>query len=85
MVHLLLVRVVLLAACYSFEIRLPRFARDRHIARRVPSSFRNALELVHGICLLQYAGLPNLERIVGSTVKIQQHVRIREAQPAHCS
>jgi hypothetical protein len=82
MVHLLFVGIVLLAACYSFEIRLPRFARDRYIARRVPSSFRKALELVHGICVLQYAGLQNL-KIVSNTMKIQQHVRIREAQPHH--
>jgi hypothetical protein len=49
----------------------------------VPSSFRKTLELVHGIWLLQYAGSWITEGIVGVTVKIQQYVRIREAQPHH--
>jgi hypothetical protein len=47
----------------------------------MPSSFPKPFELVHGmICLFKYAGILSLEKIVGSTVKMQ-YVRTRKAQP----
>jgi len=79
-IHLLFVRIVFLARGYSFEIRLPRFARDRGVSRRVPSSFRQPFELIHSLCLRKCSGRLSLEKIVGSTTKMQ-HVRNREAQP----
>lgn len=81
MVEFLFIRIVLLARGHSLEIRLPRFARDRRVSGRVSSSLSQPLELVHSmICLRRYVGMLSLEKIVGSTVKMQ-YVRTREAQP----
>lgn len=80
-IQLLFIRIVLLARGHSFEIRLPRLARDRRVSGWMPSSFPQPFELVHGmICLFKYAGILSLEKIVGSTVKMQ-YVRTRKAQP----